>query len=68
MASPDGPPTAWRDGLWLEACLRTIATGLGLPHDDADDEVYDRLVEHSLDGRLPTLLPYGHDEATRSAS
>lgn len=48
--------TLWRDGLWLHACLRTVATRLGLPLDPRDADVYDRLAAHATDGPLPTLL------------
>ncbi|MBT2398896.1 acyl-CoA dehydrogenase family protein [Streptomyces sp. ISL-100] len=61
-------PTVWHDGLWLQACLHTIATRLGLPLEEADDAVYDRLVEHFLEDRVPTLFSPPHHEAARSTS
>ncbi|MFC9132794.1 acyl-CoA dehydrogenase family protein [Streptomyces sp. NPDC057099] len=70
LAAPRGAhgtqPTVWQNGLWLHACLRTIATRLGLPLDPEDGEIYDRLVEHTPDGGLPTLLSTPHGEPARS--
>jgi hypothetical protein len=61
-----GQPTLWHDGLWLHASLRTIATRLGLPLDPEDGEIYNRLVEHTQDGGLPTLLSTPDGEPARS--
>lgn len=52
---PGDRPTIWRNGLWLQACLRTVLTRLGHPLDEAGATAYDRLVEHVLDGASPTL-------------
>ncbi|MFF2025124.1 acyl-CoA dehydrogenase family protein [Streptomyces sp. NPDC058171] len=66
-----GRHTIWRDGLWLQACLHTLANRLGHPFDEADEAdeaVYDLLVEHCPEGALPTLFLPPHREASRSAS
>lgn len=71
---------AWRDGLWLEACLARLAARLApgrLPAEGTGDEeaVLDDLLPHLLDqhtgGRMFSLLPFplapSPDDAERPA-
>ncbi|MFE5093330.1 acyl-CoA dehydrogenase family protein [Streptomyces sp. NPDC056638] len=66
--APSGARSAWRDGLWLQACLAAIATGLGRSLGEDDEAVCDRLTDHALIEGLPTLLPTFQDDVARSAS
>ncbi|WP_328952950.1 acyl-CoA dehydrogenase family protein [Kitasatospora purpeofusca] len=63
------PAAAWRDGTWLQACLVTLLTRLGVPVDEADRAAHDRLAGQLLDEEPHALLtPMGVDMMMRSTS
>ncbi|MGP8298321.1 acyl-CoA dehydrogenase family protein [Streptomyces inhibens] len=64
----DAQPGAWLDGTWLQACLVTVLTRLGVPVDEADRAAHDRLAALLVDGEPDAVHPPMGVDMMRSAS